>query len=156
MTSRDRYTRLFGESGAALSDEDWITHANDSLPPNLSALNARIETGFRSDKVLQMSYRPGGDSFTFIGLSGGCIAEMLDQAAAHCATFVTGHGCPTLSMTVNYLRAGTGGSFLATARLLNVTRATAFVEAGLTDECGERIASASVVTHLIRDISRFN
>ncbi len=158
MTSlrRDRYARLFGEPGATLPDADWIAQANDSLPPNLSALNARIAAGSRPDKDLQVCYRPGPDSFTYIGLSGGCIAEMLDQAAAHCVTFVTGHGCPTLTMTVNYLRAGTGQSFVAAVRLSTVTGATGVVDAELTDELGRRIASASVVVHLIKDITRFN
>ena len=77
-----------------LSEADWIELANDSLPPNLSALNARIVAGSRTDRFLQVSYRPGPESFTFISLSGGCVAEMLDQAAAHCGTFVTSYGCP--------------------------------------------------------------
>jgi uncharacterized protein (TIGR00369 family) len=153
---RDCYARLFGETGAALSDADWITQANEALPPNLSALNARIVGGSRSDKVLKVCFRPGREFFTYIGLSGGCIAEMLDQAAAHCATFVTSRGCPTLTLTVNYLRMGAGQSFLAAARLLTVSSATAVVDTELTDERERRIASASVVVHLIKEITRFN
>jgi hypothetical protein len=42
MSKRDRYKTLFGEFGASLSDANWVGWANDSLPPNLSALNARI------------------------------------------------------------------------------------------------------------------
>jgi hypothetical protein len=38
------YADLFGEGGAALSDAAWIARANDSLPPILSALNARFVT----------------------------------------------------------------------------------------------------------------
>ena len=98
-----------------LSDADWIGLANDSLPPNLSALNARIVAGSRTDRFLQVSYRPSPESITFISLSGGCVAEMLDQAAAHGGTFVTSYGCPTLTMTANYLHAGTGSAFVATA-----------------------------------------
>lgn len=155
MSERDCYADLFGEDGAALSDAAWIARANGSLPLNLSALNARIVAGSRSDKSLRVSYRPGPEYFTFISLSGGCVAEMLDQAAAHCGTFVTGHGCPTLTMTANYLRAGTGTSFVATARLLTVTSASAVVGAELADERDRLIASASVVVQLIKDITRF-
>ena len=97
------------------TDADWIGLANDSLPPNLSALNARIVTGSRTDRFLQVSYQTSPESFTFISLSGGCVAEMLDQAAAHGGTFVTSYGCPTLTMTANYLHAGTGSAFVATA-----------------------------------------
>ena len=156
MSKRDCYVDLFGEVGAALSDAAWIARANGSLPPNLSALNARIVAGSRSDRVLQVSYRPGPESFTFISLSGGCVAEMLDQAAAHCGTFVTSHGCPTLTMTANYLRAGTGSSFVATARLLTVTSASAVIAAELADEHERLIASASVVVQLVKDITRYN
>ena len=156
MSKRDCYAQLFGECGATLSDADWIGRANDSLPPNLSALNARIVAGSRSDGFLRVSYRPGPESFTFISLSGGCVAEMLDQAAAHCGTFVTSHGCPTLTMTANYLRAGTGRSFVATARLVTVTSASAVIAAELTDEHERLIASASVVVQLVKDITRYN
>jgi hypothetical protein len=108
MSERDCYVDLFGVGGAALSDAAWIARANDCLPPNLSALNARFVTGSRRERLLQVSHRPGPESFTFFSLSGECVAEMLDQAAAHCGTFVTSHGCPTLTMTVNYMHAGGG------------------------------------------------
>ena len=133
-----------------LSEADWIELANDSRPPNLAALNARIVAGSRTDRFLQVSYRPGPESFTFISLSGGCVAEMLDQAAAHCGTFVTSYGCQTLTMTANYLHAGTGGMFVATAGLLAVTSASAIISAELTDERERLIASASVVVQLVR------
>ena len=54
-----RYAQPFGESGATLSDADWNRLANDSLPPNLSLLNARIVGGSRAERFLQVSYRPG-------------------------------------------------------------------------------------------------
>ena len=155
MSKRDCYVQLFGEFGAMLSDADWIGLANNSLPPNLSALNARIVEGSRTDRFLQVSYRPGPESFTFISLSGGCVAEMLDQAAAHCGTFVTSYGCPTLTMTANYLHAGRGSLFVATAGLLAVTTASAIISAELTDERERLIASASVVVQLVKDITRY-
>jgi uncharacterized protein (TIGR00369 family) len=153
--AREGYTGLFGEFGAGLSDIDWITRANSSLPPNLSALNTRFAGGSRADQTLQVCYEPGPDSFSFFSLSGGCVAEMLDQAATHCATFVTSHGCPTLSMTVNYLRRGAGGLFVATARLRSVSSASAVADAELVDARQRRIASASVVVALMRDITKY-
>ena len=156
MKRLDCYAQLFGELGAMLSDTDWIKLANDSLPPNLSALGAEFVGGSRTDRFLQVSYRPGPESFTFISLSGGCVAEMLDQAAAHCGTFLTGFGCPTLTITANYLRAGTGSAFVATAGLLALTSASAIISAELTDERDRLIASASVVVQLVKDISRHN
>lgn len=152
---RDGYRRLFGESGAALSEAGWIAAMNTSLPPQLSALKARFETGSRLDKSLKVSFSPGPERFTaFMALSGGSIAEMLDQTATHCGTLVTGQGLPTLTMTVNYLRAGTGSSFIATARMLSLTRTSALLRADLADEQGRAIASASVAANL-RDITRY-
>jgi uncharacterized protein (TIGR00369 family) len=154
-SSRDAYRRLFGESGAALCEPEWIAAMNTALPPQLSALNARFETGSRLERSLTVSFHPGPERFTaFKTLSGGSIAEMLDQAATHCGTLVTGHGFPTLTMTVNYLRAGTGSVFVVTARVLSLTRTSAVLGADVADKPGRSVASASVVAQL-RDISRY-
>jgi acyl-coenzyme A thioesterase PaaI-like protein len=59
-------------------------------------------------------------------------------------------------MTANYLHAGTGNSFIATAGLLTVTSATAVIDAEPTDQRQRLIASASVVVQLIKDVSRYN
>lgn len=154
-SSQDSYRRLFGESGAALSEPEWIAALNSSLPHQLSSLNARFETGSRLEKSLTVSFHPGPERFTaFNTLSGGSIAEMLDQTATHCGTLVTGHGFPTLTMTVNYLRAGTGSVFVVTARVLSLTRTSAVLRADLADKPGRSVASASVVAQL-RDIGRY-
>jgi acyl-coenzyme A thioesterase PaaI-like protein len=155
VPARDDYVGLFDDNGRALSDTDWITHANRSLPPNLSALNTQFVTGSRTDQTLTVRYEPGPESFSFWSLSGGVTAEMLDQAATHCGTFVTGHGCPTVTMTTNYFRPGTGGLFVANARVLSMTKVSATVAAELSNERGEQIAAASVVMQFMRDITRF-
>jgi acyl-coenzyme A thioesterase PaaI-like protein len=80
---------------------------------------------------------------------------MLDQTAAHCGTFVTSHGCPTLTMTANYMRAGKGSEFVATVHLLTVTSAAAVLGAEPTDERDGRIASVSVVVQLVKDTTRY-
>lgn len=155
LSAPDGYRRLFGESGAALSETEWMTTVNNSLPPNLSALNARFESGSRSDKSLQVSYEPGQQYFSFVSLSDGAIAEMLDQAATHCGIFVTSHVCLTLTIRVNYLRAGTGSVFIATARVLEMITSSAVVRADLAGDRGRRIASASVAVQLVRDTTRY-
>lgn len=155
ISAHDRYRRLFGESGAALSETEWITTVNSSLPPNLSALNTRFESGSRSGKSLRASYAPGPQYFSFTNLSGGAIAEMLDQVAAHCGIFVTSYGCTTLTIRVNYLRAGTGKVFVATARMLNVASNSAVIRGDLAGNRGRRIASASVAVQLVSDPTRY-
>jgi uncharacterized protein (TIGR00369 family) len=148
------YVGLFGEPGAALSEAEWVDYANKNLTPNLSALNTRYLDGSRDEQWLRMSYRPGPAAFNFAQLSGGSIAEMLDQTATHCGSLVTGWPCPTLTMTVNILRAGKAASFVATGRVLKLTRTNAVLGADLDDDAGRRIATATVVSGLITDIAR--
>jgi acyl-coenzyme A thioesterase PaaI-like protein len=101
-----------------------------------------------------MLYEPGPTAFNFAQLSGGSIAEMLDQTATHCGSLVTGCPCPTLSMTVTILRAGTAKSYMATGRVLKLTKSNAVLGADLDDGAGRRIASITVVSQLITDIGR--
>jgi acyl-coenzyme A thioesterase PaaI-like protein len=148
------YLGLFGEPGLALSDAQWVEHANQHLTPNLLALNAQYLDGCRKERWLRMSYEPGAGAFNFTQLSGGSIAEMLDQTATHCGSLATGCPCPTLSMTVTILRAGSAKSYVATGRVLKLTRATAVLGADLDDDTGRRIATVTLVSQLITDISR--
>jgi len=138
------YLALFGESGAGLTDEEWIKHANDHLPPNLAALNAHHLDGSRDERWLRTSYEPGDAARNFRQISGGTIAEMLDQSATHCGSFVTAAGCPTLSMTVTILRAATASRYVATGRIVKLMRATVVLGADLEDETGTTIATAVV------------
>lgn len=148
------YLGLFGEPGLALSDTQWVAHANRCLTPNLSALRAEYLNGHRDERWLRMSYEPGPGAFNFAQLSGGSMAEMLDQTATHCGSLVTGCPCPTLSMTVTILRAGTAKTYVATGRVLKLTKTNAVLGADLDDDTGRRIATATVVSQLITDISR--
>lgn len=148
------YIGLFGVSGLALSTAQWVEHANANLTPNLSALSTRYLEGNRDEQWLRMSYRPGPDAFNFAQLGGGVIAEMLDQTATHCGSLVSGWPCPTLSMTVNILRAGRATSFVATGRVLKLTKTNAVLSADLDDDGGRRIATATVVSQFITDLAR--
>jgi uncharacterized protein (TIGR00369 family) len=138
----------------ALSDAEWVAHANKHLTPNLSALNAKFLEGSRDERSLRMSYEPGPSAFNFTALSGGSMAEMLDQTATHCGSLVTGYPCPTLSMTVTILRAGATKSFVATGRVLKLTKTNAVLGADLDDDTGRRIATITVVSQLLTDLGR--
>jgi acyl-coenzyme A thioesterase PaaI-like protein len=148
------YLGLFGEPGLALSDTEWVEHANRYLTPNLAALQAKYLDGRRDERWLRMSYEPGPGAFNFAQLSGGSMAEMLDQTATHCGSLVSGCPCPTLSMTVTILRAGTAKTYVATGRVLKLTKTNAVLGADLDDDTGRRIATVTVVSQLITDISR--
>jgi acyl-coenzyme A thioesterase PaaI-like protein len=148
------YIGLFGDPGSALTDAGWVAHANQHLTPNLSSLKAKFLAGCRTERWLRISYEPGPGAMNFAQLSGGSIAEMLDQTATHCGSLVTGCPCPTLSMTVTMLRAGTAKSYVAVGRVLKLTKTNALLSADLDDDTGRRIAVATVVSQLITDIGR--
>jgi acyl-coenzyme A thioesterase PaaI-like protein len=148
------YLGLFGEAGLALSDAEWVVRANQYLTPNLAALNARYLEGCREERWLRVSYEPGPAAFNFAQLSGGSIAEMLDQTATHCGSLVTGCPCPTLSMTVTILRGGTAKSYVATGRVLKLTKTNAVLGADLDDDTGRCVATITVVSQLITDLGR--
>jgi acyl-coenzyme A thioesterase PaaI-like protein len=148
------YLALFGESGATLSETQWVDHANEHLTPSLAALNARYVAGSRSERWLRMAFVPGPSAHNIAQLSGGTIAEMLDQAATHCGSLVTGYPCPTLNMTVTILRAGSAKSYLATGRVLKLTSVAAVLGADLEDDDGRQIATVTLVSQLIKDVSR--
>jgi len=95
----------------------------DSLPPN--SFGAELPQFVARSRFRQISPVPRigpepGSRFTFHSPpAAGSVAEMLDQAAARCGTFVTAMGARPLTMTANYLYAATGSScFFATAGLL--------------------------------------
>jgi hypothetical protein len=56
---------------------------------------------------------------------------------------------------VNYLRAGVGNLFVTTAHVMNVTSVSALLAAELVDAKGSSIASATVASQLIKDLSRY-
>lgn len=148
------YLGLFGEAGNALGDWQWVAHANANLVPNLAALNTRFLDGSRAERTLRVGYEPGPTAMALRHVSGGTIAEMLDQAATHCASFVTGYPCPTVTLTVNYLRAGLTPTYTATARVLQMTSAAATVGAELVDADGLPVATLSLVGQFIKNLER--
>jgi acyl-coenzyme A thioesterase PaaI-like protein len=79
---------------------------------------------------------------------------MVDQAATHCGSFVTSHPCPTLTMNVTFLRAGSATCYIAVGRVIKLTSVTAVLGADLTDDKGQLIATVSLVSQRVRDLSR--
>ena len=93
-------------------------------------------------------------SFTFFSLSGGCVAEMLDQAAAQCGTFVTSHGCPDADGELH-----TGGERKRVCRHgspANRDKRCGSAWCRADREREGRIASVSVVVQLVKDTTRYS
>ena len=150
------YLDLFGTTGEALTDADWIDRANRYRTPNLVALNAFYEAGSSKERWLRMTYRPGSAAMNFAQLSGGSIAEMLDQTATHCGSLVTRWPCPTISMNITILRGARTASYSATGHILKLSRSNALLAADLDDETGTRIATATIVSYLLTDPDRLS
>ena len=59
------------------------------------------------------------------------------------------------AMTTNYFHRGTGGTFVANARILSMTSVSALIVAELIDQRGRRIAAASVAVQFVKEIARY-
>jgi acyl-coenzyme A thioesterase PaaI-like protein len=56
-------------------------------------------------------------------------------------------------MSVTILRAGTAALYVATGRVIKVSRTTSVLAAELDDHQGRRIATLTAVTHLVTDLA---
>jgi acyl-coenzyme A thioesterase PaaI-like protein len=59
-------------------------------------------------------------------------------------------------MNVTFLRGGTAKSYVATGHLIKLTSVSAVLGADLADDEGRLIATVSLVSQLIKDLSRLS
>ena len=111
--------------------------------------------GSRTDRFLQVSYRPGSESFNVIILRGGFVAEMLGQTAAHCGTLRDELRVPNADDDSDTFACRDWQRVCRPAGLLAVTSASAVIDAELTDERERLISSASIVVQLVKDFARY-
>ena len=139
--------RIFDTS---VPEATWVNVYNEILPPCMVAIGAEMLEASRADGMLRMRYTPGPTAKSFAWVSGGAIAEMLDQAACACGSLISGYPCPTLSMTMNILRPATTETFVAHARTEKISSVTATASVELKDADGKTVAIALVVSTLVK------
>jgi molybdopterin converting factor subunit 1 len=85
-------------------------------------------------------------------IQGGFLTVMLDETMGPAALSALGPGymVPTLELKVNFLRPGRVGRLVADARVVHMGKSVAFLEASLTDEEGEVIATSTATARVVK------
>lgn len=84
-------------------------------------------------------------------IQGGLLSAMLDDTMGP-AVLVHSNGAvyaPTISMTVNFLAPARVGRFIGEARVSQLGKTIAFIEATLTDETGTVVATATATARVV-------
>jgi uncharacterized protein (TIGR00369 family) len=84
-------------------------------------------------------------------IQGGLLSAMLDDTMGP-AVLVQTNGAvyaPTISMTVNFLAPARVGRFIGEARVSQLGKTIAFIEARLTDEKGTVVATATATARVV-------
>jgi len=76
---------------------------------------------------------------------GGVLFSMLDSAMGRAvlSDLPDRRGCATIECRINYFRPVQAGRLVATAKVLNTTRSTAYAEGSIVDSEGRLVARAS-------------
>ncbi len=84
-------------------------------------------------------------------LQGGMICAMLDNAAGLAVMCTLGPGqiAPTLEIKSNFMRPGKPGKFIGEGRIRSQAAGVCFVEASLTSEAGQLVATASATARIM-------
>jgi molybdopterin converting factor subunit 1 len=85
-------------------------------------------------------------------IQGGFLTVMLDETMGPAALSALGPGytVPTLELKVNFLRPGRPGRLVADARVVHMGKSVAFLEASLTDDGGNVIATSTATARVVR------
>jgi uncharacterized protein (TIGR00369 family) len=138
----------FGEE--TLSDEKFVAAFKHTMPPGLRLMNAKIVSAEadRGEVVLSFDL---DDRFVNVAgfISGGYLAQVLDQAATAAASLVTGKAAPTVEFKTSFLRAARTGLLVATGKVVHVGKSIAFTEATVVDGRDRLLATATVTSQLI-------
>jgi molybdopterin converting factor subunit 1 len=85
-------------------------------------------------------------------IQGGFLTVMLDETMGPAALSALGPGftVPTLELKVSFLRPGRVGRLVADARVVHLGRSVAFLEASLSDDDGNLIATSTATARVVR------
>jgi molybdopterin converting factor subunit 1 len=85
-------------------------------------------------------------------VQGGFLTVMLDETMGPAALSALGpgHGAPTLELKVSFLRPGRVGKLVCDARVVHLARSVAFLEASLTDDDGNLIATSTATARVVK------
>lgn len=148
-TSSQEFTfSQFGDE--SLSDEKFVAMFNLTLPPGLRLMKARMLSAAADRGEVVVSYELDESWVNIAGfISGGYIAQALDQAATAAASLVSGKAAPTIDIKTSFHKAARPGTLVVTGRVVHIGQTVAFTEAKAVDKSERLLATATVTSQLI-------
>jgi uncharacterized protein (TIGR00369 family) len=133
-----------------LSDEQFVAAYNGTMPPGMRLMNAKMLSAAANRGEVVLSYELDDRFVNVAGfISGGYIAQALDQAATAAATLVSSKAAPTVEFKTSFLRAARSGLLVVTGAVVQVGKSIAFTEAKAVDSKERLLATATVTSQLI-------
>src|SRR5262245_20512456 len=124
---------------------------NRNLPNATRHLDGRVVRGDVAERWVEMAFRMKPEFCHHMGLQGGFIAAMLDNAMARAVFLVSNETLspPTLELKVSYLAPGGAGDYRARGRVEQMGKSIAFLSASLWDATNTLIAKATSTAKLV-------
>jgi acyl-CoA thioesterase len=128
-----------------------VARLNESLSPGALRLGGRVTGGSAAERWVEMTFTMRSEFCHNMGLQGGYIAAMLDNAMER-AVFLVSHETPsppTLELKVSYLAPGGAGAYRARGQVEHIGQSFAFLSASVWDDAQRLIAKASATAKLV-------
>jgi uncharacterized protein (TIGR00369 family) len=133
-----------------LSDEQFVAAYNDTIPPGMRLMHAKMLSAAADRGEVVLSYELDDRFVNVAGfISGGYIAQALDQAATAAATLVSSKAAPTVEFKTSFLKAARSGLLVVTGTVVQVGKSIAFTEAKAVDNKERLLATATVTSQLM-------
>ncbi len=133
------------------TNNDLLAQLNASAPAIIRTLGGRVVRLDYDKQVIDFTFSIG-EALCHSGdiVQGGIVGAMLDAAMGHAIIMIAGQriDAPTLSLTIDYLRASRAGDFTARGYVLKQGRSVAFTRGELFDANGQLTAVASATTKI--------
>ena len=138
--------------------EELIERLNRNMPPATRLLEGKVVAASVEERWAEMTFRMKPEYCHSMGLQGGFIAAMLDNAMARAVFLVSNETLspPTLELKVSYLAPGAAGEYLARGRIDHMGKSIAFMASSVWDASRTLIAKATATAKLVpyRDLGR--
>lgn len=131
--------------------DELIARVNRNMPPATRLLEGRVVAADIAARWVDMTFRMKSEYCHNMGLQGGYIAAMLDNAMARSVFLVSNETLspPTLELKVSYLAPGADGAYRARGQIEHMGRSIAFLSASLWNASQTLIAKATATAKLV-------
>ena len=138
--------------------DDLIERLNRNMPPATRLLDGRVVAADVGQRWAEMTFQMKPEYCHSMGLQGGYIAAMLDNAMARAVFLVSNEALspPTLELKVSYLAPGAAGEYRARGRIEHMGKSIAFMSSSVWDASQTLIAKATATSKLVpyRDLGK--